>query len=71
MPEHRDPEADRLQARLWQEKAAASCGETRDVCLVIADGYVQLAQLIEQRTSVNTCSGFNPDTDHGQQSTVS
>jgi len=50
MPEHRDPEAYRLQARLWQGKAeAVSCDEERDVCLVIADGYARLVQLIEKR----------------------
>jgi hypothetical protein len=44
MPEHRDPEAYRLQAKLWQDKAdAVSCGEKCDVCLVIADGYTRLA----------------------------
>jgi len=61
MPEHRDPEAYRLQARLWQGKAeAVSCDEERDVCLVIADGYARLVQLIEKRGGVSTTRGLAP-----------
>ena len=68
MPEHQDPEAYRQQAKLWQGKAdALSHGEERDVCLVIADGYAQLAALIEQRAVDGARTGLLPDT--GQQPT--
>jgi hypothetical protein len=71
MPEHQDPEAYRLQARLWQRKAGnLSNGEERDVYLVIADGYARLAQLLEQKASAETRTAFNPASDHGQQSKV-
>ena len=58
MPEHRDPGVYRLQARLWRAKAdAVSSDAERDVCLAIADGYIRLAQLIEERASVDTGAG--------------
>ena len=58
MPEHRDPWTYRLQARLWQARAdAVSSDEERDVYLAIADGYIRLAQLTEERASVDTGTG--------------
>jgi hypothetical protein len=65
MSEHRDPEAYRQQARLWQEKAdVVPYHEERDIFLVIADGYIRLAQLIERRAPVDIGTG------DGQQSAV-
>jgi hypothetical protein len=52
MPQHWNPETYRLQAKQWQDKAdALSFGEEHDVCLVIAEGYAQLARLIEKRAT--------------------
>jgi hypothetical protein len=52
MPQHWNPETYRLQAKQWQDKAAAlSFGEEHGVCVVIAEAYARLARLIEKRTA--------------------
>ena len=67
MPQHWNPETYRLQAKQWQEKAdVLSLGEEHGVCLVIAEGYAQLARLIEKRAAADARAGFNSDTCHGQ-----
>jgi hypothetical protein len=49
MPDNWNAETYRRRAREWQEKAdALPAGGERDACLVLAEGYAGLAELIEQ-----------------------
>jgi hypothetical protein len=49
MPNNWNPETYRRRARQWQDKAVAlPSGDERQACEVLAQGYVRLAQLIEQ-----------------------
>jgi hypothetical protein len=49
MPNDWNPETYRRRAKQWQDKAAAvPFGDERKACEVLAQGYVRLAQLIEQ-----------------------
>jgi len=44
-----DPETYRVRAMQWRHKAAMQLqGKERDICLVIAEGYADLAALIER-----------------------
>jgi hypothetical protein len=52
MPGSWDPEVYKNRARQWKEAAEAQPpGPTRDAYLVIADGYANLAALIERNNS--------------------
>ena len=72
MPHYPNPRAYRLQAEQWHEKAEARASDKeRQVCLVIADGYARLAQLIETGAVMSAGSRRDPDSDHdGQQFTI-
>ena len=51
MPDSWDPEIYHQRAAAWREKAASLPEEhpERQICIDIADGYEQLARLIEVR----------------------
>jgi hypothetical protein len=69
MPEHWNPETYQLQAKQWQEKAdVLSPGEERDICLIIADGYAQLALLIEKGLASD--AHLVADSHQGQSSAI-
>jgi hypothetical protein len=49
MPNDWNAETYRRRAKQWQDKAVAlPSGDERKACEVLAQGYVRLAQLIEQ-----------------------
>ena len=53
MPDSWDPKIYRQRAAAWREKAASLPEEHRErqICLDIAEGYDELARLIEARAS--------------------
>jgi hypothetical protein len=50
MPDSWDPERYKERAKAWRDKAASLPeGRARDTCVTIAEGYEELAEIIEQR----------------------
>jgi hypothetical protein len=51
MPDIWDPERYRERAKQWRDRAAGLAeGPERDACVVIAEGYENLAEAIDART---------------------
>ena len=52
MPDSWDPERYKERAKAWRDKAASLPeGRERDTCVTLAEGYEELAEIIEAQLS--------------------